>query len=342
MVLFYHGLFWSVPQNLRTGWAKYTAIIVRPGWLGVQLFFVLSGFLITGILLSTRGREDYYRRFYFRRVVRILPAFALLIVLLAATTSVRPSSLICSSLFLANVSQLIGVPNPYGPLWSLAVEEHFYLCWPAATRILGRDRAILWTSIAVFTAQPLIRYLSFRFGATDGLYSYTWFNLDGLALGAACAVLVRGYSRKRIRVLCYAAMAAGILAAVVGIPFGIATRTRALGAAFQVTPAYLVFAGLVVLCAGAEIRTTGVAFRIFRFFGNISYGLYLYHLLFFSIFDRLVTRPTVVSTDLFVFGRFVCVASVAIIFSYVSRNTLEEYFLQLKDRVPKGPIAAEA
>src|SRR6266481_4008030 len=82
LVLFYHGFFWSYGLAGLSGISKIMVLITRSGWLGVNLFFVLSGFLITGILLNSKSRTDYYSRFYTRRALRILPlSFAILPVL---------------------------------------------------------------------------------------------------------------------------------------------------------------------------------------------------------------------------------------------------------------------
>ena len=150
LVLFFHGfdspgIVWSrltVPGRL-----FFTACL--GGWTGVYLFFVLSGFLITGILLDSKPKPQYYRRFYIRRALRILPAFYLLLLLLIvlprtgwlAHRRVGWPFVALSFLYLANVTNLFGVPGQYGALWSLAVEEHFYLVWPAVVRRLSR-RAI--------------------------------------------------------------------------------------------------------------------------------------------------------------------------------------------------------
>src|SRR5690349_3754490 len=75
MVVFYHGFFWSNGGGASTSGVMHLFIrLTQLGWLGVDLFFVLSGFLITGILIESRARPDYYRRFYRRRTLRILPA----------------------------------------------------------------------------------------------------------------------------------------------------------------------------------------------------------------------------------------------------------------------------
>jgi len=101
MVFLYHALYWSnVVTSSRIGNLIIKASVI--GWLGVNLFFVLSGFLISGILLDTKGHPSYSRRFYLRRVVRILPAYFVTIVVLLAFHSLTFGSTIVALLFLAN------------------------------------------------------------------------------------------------------------------------------------------------------------------------------------------------------------------------------------------------
>ncbi len=133
MVLFLHGM--AAPLNANLSRLGQTMLSVSQyGGVGVNLFFVLSGFLITGILIANRGRPDYYRRFYARRALRILPAlYATLIVLLLGGL-IGWRFVMVSLLFLANFAPLLGLPLQYPVLWSLAVEEHFYMLWPAIVR----------------------------------------------------------------------------------------------------------------------------------------------------------------------------------------------------------------
>ena len=88
-VMCLHAFFWQYASYSFGQWGRLILNLTRPGWIGVNLFFVLSGFLITGILLDSRSRPDYYRRFYTRRALRILPAYYLLLLCLLVLKS-RP------------------------------------------------------------------------------------------------------------------------------------------------------------------------------------------------------------------------------------------------------------
>src|SRR5205085_7512260 len=192
-VIFYHGFsqYDTAGFSWPTRWFLESA---QWGWLGVNLFFVLSGFLITGILLDGKQEQHYYRRFYVRRALRILPAYLLLLLLLMLTYRIGISdrhiswSFIGLSFFyLSNLTTFFGVNMQYGPLWSLAVEEQFYLFWPPAVRKLSR-RWLAGLALAVFLCTPLLRGAMFLLGHTAEGW-YTWLVADGLASGALLAIL---------------------------------------------------------------------------------------------------------------------------------------------------------
>ncbi|MBZ5663364.1 MAG: acyltransferase [Acidobacteriia bacterium] len=309
------------------------------GWLGVNLFFVLSGFLITGILLDSREKPQYFRRFYTRRALRILPAYYLLLILLALLHQASSAFLGLSFVYLANVTGLFGIFADYPPLWSLAVEEHFYIFWPAFVYKLTRRRLMIVT-IAICLLEPVLRAISFRLGHIDGLGSYTWLVADGLATGSLLAILLRtSASRKMIAVLSGTLLVGGFTVAGVGRPFGILTRERMLGAVFQETLIDMVFAGflLLVLLLGTSAARRYVNNSVLRFLGYISYGLYLIHQLVFWNYDKLCRnfwpslQPTSDHFGLIVL-RFVVAGGIAIGVSYLSRKYFEEKFLRLKDR----------
>jgi len=344
-VLFYHGFFWQTDMSRFAGAERLFISLMWIGRLGVNLFFVLSGFLITGLLLDTRSRPDYYRRFYIRRALRILPAYYAILLVLAVTRHHIGAFLLFSVVYLSNLTPLFGVAISYGVLWSLAVEEQFYLLWPFIVRYLTLRRLALLSSIVVVIT-PMTRLVSFYSGYKDGFISfvfnyYTWNASDALACGALLAILIRALEPSRVGALKVSAAAIGgaVLLWLVGTPFGILTRQRAFGAALQVTPWNIAFAGLlgIFLVVGTSDWKFLVSPAPLRFFGEISYGLYLIHVLIFDTYDALTGRyfPTLKHGSGFgaLWLRFFCAASVATVLAYASRRWFENPFLRLKDRL---------
>ena len=117
-VLLLHGFSWQYGRLHFGTLARIFLAATQPGWIGVNLFFVLSGFLITGILLDAKGSPHYYRSFYTRRALRILPAYYSLLILLLLLGSSSFEFVGLSFLYLANVTDVFGVACGYGPLWS--------------------------------------------------------------------------------------------------------------------------------------------------------------------------------------------------------------------------------
>lgn len=354
LVLFLHGFSFRYGYQGLSGFPKLFVIATQPGWMGVNLFFVLSGFLITGILLDTKPRADYYRRFYIRRALRILPLYYGVLVVLAVMALTGWSStrefwayLGLSFLYLSNVTPLFGVPIYYGVLWSLAVEEHFYLIWPAVIRSLSRRRvAIAGTIIAVFC--PCLRGLCFfrGFGTNSG---YTWMVADGLAIGAVLAALARGPwgTRAHMWRLTGIVFSASLLMFGAGYPFGILHATGFLAVTLRGTAINLFFAGTVVLALlTGNSRWKAVVNRpVLQFFGDISYGVYLIHMLVFDLEDRVVRRffpglPSARGSFGLMVLLFAIAAGFTVAIAYLSRWYFEEPFLRMKGRFERRGTAA--
>jgi peptidoglycan/LPS O-acetylase OafA/YrhL len=178
------------------------------GWSGVDLFFVLSGFLIGGILLDARSSPRYFRAFYMRRVFRILPIYYLWTFLFAATVivillffhgrlGVSSSDLLrvpVQLLFLQNL--LPGTPRLiwiwFAVTWSLAVEEQFYLLAPPLIRYLSRP-ALIRLLVSVLFIAPVLRFLIFRYlpnGSVAAVFLMPC-RADALSCGILLAVAVR-------------------------------------------------------------------------------------------------------------------------------------------------------
>ena len=360
-VLFMHGFYYETGASLfHSPLARAVIYASMPGRMGVNLFFVLSGFLITGILIDSRDKPNYYQSFYIRRGLRILPVYYLLLgVLLLVRLSNWPF-VAFSAVYLSNLAPLFGVPLAYSVLWSLSVEEHFYFFWPMFVRRLS-VKALAIFAAAVVLLSPLVRLVNFYIVNHDPAQHfasnfYTWNSLDGLAAGALVAIMLRTVDLKRQDLWKVAATSMAIGAAIfgIGLPFGILTRDGALGAALQATPWNFVFAGLLLsfLLVGTSDHKRLVNRPVLQFFGDISYGLYLWHLLAFNAYDAVVRRflPGLIAPQRFgavrtdsnvSFGllclRFVVAAALSILVAWISRRYYEDPFLRLKDRLSKKP-----
>lgn len=164
-------------------------------WLGVDIFFVLSGFLITGILVDRKAEgKSYFSYFYARRARRILPPYALLLAFVSLLFGLSWMAHWYWFAFLANVGAVLGqlgLPTQLDPLWSLALEEQFYLVWPFAVLLLSR-RGLFRFSLALIAVTPLLRFAVTPWMPTHFyVYFLLPFRMDLLAAGALCALLWR-------------------------------------------------------------------------------------------------------------------------------------------------------
>jgi peptidoglycan/LPS O-acetylase OafA/YrhL len=164
-------------------------------WVGVDLFFVMSGFLITGVLLNLKkGNGGYFGTFYSRRARRILPPYcALLLAWFLAGNRNIIHDWAYYVFFAANllVAMRRGRNGALTPLWSLAVEEQFYLLWPLAVYAF-RPRMLRWFAFALVAAAPILRGLSTHLAPHyQYIYCLTPFRMDLLAAGALIALVWR-------------------------------------------------------------------------------------------------------------------------------------------------------
>ena len=332
LVLFFHGM--ASPMNTElSNVGNFIFAVSQYGWVGVNLFFVLSGFLITGILIDSRNRQNYFRRFYIRRALRILPAFYATVLVLLFGGWISWRFLVLSVLFLANTTTLLGVPLQYGPLWSLAVEEHFYMLWPALIRRFSAVSLMLLLAI-IFLVTPLLRGANFVVAGSPANFValYTWFNLDGLALGALLAIWLRqtSFQRRQLSRIALPVLVAGIVFFVVELKHPLAE------AAFSYTACDLASAGLLscALLAGTNGWSFLVDRPVLKFLGFVSYGLYLIHVLVFRLAEILFARPLLAlysagNPTAAMLLRFAAGSGLAIGVAYLSRCSLEEKFLRM-------------
>jgi peptidoglycan/LPS O-acetylase OafA/YrhL len=317
------------------------------GWLGVHLFFVLSGFLITGILLDSREKDDYYKRFYLRRAVRILPAYLVVLVFLKSTHWIDWRYLAVALLYMTNVCSAFHTVPQYGPLWSLSVEEQFYITWPLAVKNLSR-RGLLWLSVAIVALSPLLR-LGLLYGpriANDYLHK-TWAVGDFFASGAILSIAVRSpRMRPWLDKIAYPLLIAGVvtLAVSMAIPNAPSTLLSRVEYATNQEPMLILWTAVVLL---AFLNPQIANFRLLRplvFISDISYGIYLYHMIVYVYVDRYwpIDTQNPLTTLVMWGARLAVETALSIAVAWISRRTLEEFFLRLKlnMRRPKAPASA--
>ena len=329
---------------------RFTADTMRLGWIGVSLFFVLSGFLISGILWDSFACPGWWKRFYFRRSLRIFPLYYLslayaALVTLAYARVMRPVLLV-NLIYLQDLPWfepiLYRIPLNRVSLahfWSLAVEEQFYLLWPFLLFAFRRNRTrAMHLCLALILASLAWRYAVFA-TQTNPMWSYH--ALPGrageLALGAWLALVTRG-STEQINRLFRAIPWAAALSFAALLLITLFTR-----GSFEVgEPAWLI-PGLLALpllfaCMVAFCLRPGPIQHLFenpllRWYGKISYGVYVFHILLLPPFAYAVQRlaaPLSQTTQQALESLTVLLGSTAA--AALSFYTYESYFLRLKDR----------
>jgi peptidoglycan/LPS O-acetylase OafA/YrhL len=309
-----------IPHNVDTLSAPFPAFILpvaallHAGWIGVQLFFVLSGFLITGNLLDARGADNYLTTFFGRRALRILPLYlAVLCVAFVFTPLLQtmPEQLRATEshqvwlwTFLSNWTEPFdGGVYGFTHFWSLAVEEQFYLLWPFIV-LRCRPSALLWVCAASVAIAVVARsVLLVAHFPHEALYMFTICRMDALALGAAVAALMR--IPAALTRLQHLVPRIAVAAAVTLIATAAGTRGFAMYDVSTQTGGYtllsLAFALIVLLTALPTSGALRMVMRMLgcaplRLIGRYSYGMYVLHLplhVFFgaALLHRFAAQP---------------------------------------------------
>jgi len=334
-------------------WAKLAEL----GWVGVDLFFVISGFLIAGILLDTRGGPHFYRNFYARRMLRIFPLYYLFVgVCLIAFPLTQSGSYFATPFmrsagsplwylfYLGNVPEAIGHEPPYvlGPIWSLAIEEQFYIVFPFLVATLDRAK-LQKLLLGLIISAPLFRLMALILAPGNERIQYlaTPCRMDCIAFGCLLAFLLRGTSTLRARFTRRStawALGLGLLACASAFPFGVLTRSTACGRVVGYSLIAATFAALVafVLARRDAQSTAFLRWAPLRYAGKISYGIYLLHRPADVFVDKVLARLDLLDASTAgIAGSVGSIAlkfGVAIAFASASWYVFEKPLLRLKDR----------
>lgn len=366
LVMFHHMTILtghSRPEQVLYGMAQF-------GPHGVDLFFVLSGFLITGILLDTRSDRHFFRNFYARRTLRIFPLYYLLV---AFSFLVVPWCLAQLPQFGAKLARFSTVSDawPWYALyasnfliasnnafrhgildvsWSLAIEEQYYLVGAVGVYFLTRRKAIVICAV-LLGVLPFLRLASLTLGTSPlQIYVLTPTRLDGVLWGSLLALITRDSDRLRMLLDRYL-KPAGVVCGIVILIIAAAGKWNYLGATEQVfgySAVALTFAAIVWTTS----RHDGILRRIFdqrmlRFFGVYSYSLYLFHLPV-----RALIRDTIFGEKQFsvlssspIPGQllFYAIATIAVVpLSLFSWYAVEQPFLRMKSKFASSTAPSQS
>jgi peptidoglycan/LPS O-acetylase OafA/YrhL len=291
LVLLYHYRFNPLPG---TALGKQLQDLTQSGWCGVDLFFVLSGFLITRILVDTVNTEGYFRVFYARRVLRIFPLYyGLLFVALILTQPLQIDWHNRQYLYLAYLQNTGIDPHAFGRplspmftlnhLWSLAVEEQFYLAWPLVVWWVRNERTLLMITGAGAAAALLLRVVMVAFHVKlSVVYLFTACRADSLLCGAALALALRAWPLhwfKRWPVWIFWGAMTPLVIAAWRSGGSIDHLTSGFVSTIGFTLLAVAFAAVVALAADGRSMTSRL-FRAapLRWLGRRSYGVYILHL----------------------------------------------------------------
>lgn len=350
MVIVYHslnglpGVTWA--QNL-------TMRLTGQGWLGVDLFFILSGFLITGILIDARNSEHALRNFYARRILRIVPVYVVFLLFSLWVAPAIGTSSVDESLQLHrtqgwywtySLNILIALRNwsaitlPTGHLWSLAVEEQFYLLWPLAVLVMS-PRTLARTALGCIFGAELCR-VAFVLAGAGGQVNFVLLpcRMDTLAAGAFLACAYREPALwSRILHARRALTLAALLLILAVILYRHTIDNQESFEQLVFFPAALSLGVVIVSSAAAGNRW--LSHGALRFVARISYGMYIWHLVVMRLIVHVQRVPDAASPQLwwvFYIVRAAGTIGGAVVLALISWYLIEQPFLRLKRFVPSG------
>lgn len=341
--------------------------LLRFGWMGVGLFFTLSGYLITRILLETKAQPfgAYMGRFYWRRMLRIFPlyfGFVLAVMGVYAVTG-KPTGAgvqfpwLCTFTynFYMGVAHRAGFQQIFHVLWSISTEEQFYLVWPLLVWLIPR-KGMVGLAIGVVMLSPLIRHLEplctrslgISMGS-DGKLIYYWpfGQLDAFAVGGLVAlagkapwtrhprwwgwVLCLPVLAIMVRQLCLSLGPAGVpLPDHLGFPVGSTAEGFHL---WGYSASYLCFGGLLILVLYGSARhwvRRSMEWRPLRFLGRISYGVYVFHWPLLLVLEQM----SPLSGNLLLrLAQWLLYMAVLLLLAWLSFRYYEMWFLRQKPRL---------
>ncbi|MEO7028860.1 MAG: acyltransferase [Acidobacteriaceae bacterium] len=323
------------------------SILASAGWVGVDVFFVLSGFLITGILFDTAKKPHSLRNFFARRALRLFPIYFVIVGLLVLFS--RPLHLpldwrdIPFFAYGANISTALGInPPSFGPylrfrhLWSLAVEEQFYLLWAPLVFVLGHRARVMKACVIGIVVAILLRIVGVGHVQPIVLYQSLFTRMDSILCGSMLALWIRGESgyevlnKRRLHVMFAAGLA--VLCATFLVSHSLFDQRASVQLVGYVGNDLWCTALLGLALLPGTVVNRWMNHQGLRFIGRYSYSLYLWHEVPGPIFDQFVLRVERMFGPAWLSGSlgFGMVFAFCLLLAIVSYHAVELPFLHLK------------
>jgi peptidoglycan/LPS O-acetylase OafA/YrhL len=331
------------------------------GWIGVDLFFVLSGFLITRILLNSKTKPRYFMNFYMKRVLRIFPLYYLFVIgcfVAVMFFDIDRLNAIKNyfAYFLSYTPNILFYKlNGFIPrfamahLWSLAIEEHFYFLWPLMV-FLFSNKKLIWISVFVIIASSVLGMVMLYYkNSWMVVYTFTLSRLGTITLGSLLAILMVNHKKllELLAIPVFITSFACIVAFYLKIhfidkvPFDfflLHPSTTILNSSnWMLLVIGVFFASILCITLSKNFLSTLLSIKPLMFMGKYSYGIYVFHFPVFMLLkqplahwagfiNNTLIRQTMISV--------ICVC-ITILLSLISYHLFEQRFLNLKKRFEK-------
>ncbi len=356
--------FGDYTPTSQSTWVQAVRAVIGFGWTGVDLFFVLSGCLITGILLDLKGAPRYFLPFYARRALRILPLYYLSVALfffavlplahaLGRGARIHESEQVWYWLYLCNWRIAVDeyAVEPLSHFWSLAIEEQFYLVWPLVVWVVAESR-LIWICSAIIAGALALRCLplsqSLHATYSGFLYALTPYRMDALAMGAAIAVIMRN---PRLRSRAERWLLPALLGALIGLGTVIFEARSVRPFSFAMGTFGYTFTGLVFACGvlyallrqGSDAPLPRLFRTLFlRSLGKYSYAMYVIHWPI-SLYLTEWFQSRVHGADGLAAASLCILAGLMISYglALLSWHLFESRFLNLRTRFPYRPTSIQ-
>ena len=324
------------------------------GWLGVDLFFVLSGFLITSILLNELGKPGYLRNFFIKRILRIFPLYYLFLIIFLILLPLFGLYKKELNFFITNQWWLWTYlqnwlyslyPSKSGNmlthLWSLAVEEQFYIVWPFIILLVKSPKKLFFIMLGILTLVIVMRSIIWlsHFENLNYTTLYTFTRIDGICIGSMVSLLMR------FKPLLISQNLAVITLGLALLNFGFFFINEADkdGYPYFALVGYTTFCTMfglllheIVTGSNKTITNKILSLPSLRFFGKISYGFYVFHWPIYIItqayFFTVLNTSCHLNNTFSKFGASILSTGLALVISIISYYSFERYFLRLKDK----------